>query len=305
MARTSSDDLLPQLAESLVCLSPGERIPTLRELARKLHATVASTHVALNRLEELGAIKTTRRGRHGAFLTENDAVRLWLAANRNRGPFLIALPLPTTLLLQGAATAIRTLSLQAGLELSLVFIPGSRTQVMMLRLRLADAVMISRLAADVACGDEEVVVVSMPPGTITKSTQVYSRLRSTGGARIRVAVDSSVPDLVRLTELEFRAANVEIVDARAIQYGTLLNDGYVDAVIAREEDAALWPHGTWYGRSLSSRVVQHIDDADKCAAFVTRTQDPLATAVMRSVIDVEQLLRIQQDVVAGQAAPSF
>ena len=76
-------------------------------------------------------------------------------------------------------------------------------------------------------------------------------------------------------------------------------------MIAREEDAALWRPGGWYGRDLSARVVSQVGDADKRAAFVTRAQDALGSELVRFVIDAPELARIQQDVVAGRVAPSF
>ncbi len=301
----SSEDLVPALAESIARLDVGSRIPTIRELARTLHSTVASTHVALNRLEELGAVQTDRRGRNGVHLANKDAVRLWFAASRGRGPFLVALPLPTTLLQQGTATALRALFSRANLELNLAFIPGSRTRAMVLRLHQADAVVMSSLAAEVVATGEETVAITLPPKTMTNCTQVYTRLRSSGAARIRIGIDTSVADLARLTELEFRSMSLDLVDARAIQFGTLLHDGQIDAVIAREEDALLWPSGGWYGRDVSAHVRSQVGDSDTRAAVVTRSADYVATELVRRVIDGDELARVQQEVLAGRMAPSF
>jgi hypothetical protein len=99
----------------------------VRELAAEYGVSLGAAHAALAELEADRAIRVERRGRSGAHVVDQSIGRLWLAAEG--GPLVAALPLPTTLVAEGLATALKTVLDEAGLPAFIIFLRGSRRRL--------------------------------------------------------------------------------------------------------------------------------------------------------------------------------
>ena len=125
-------DVVPELARRfLTAPEPPSRLPTIRDLAHEHGSSLASIHAAMGRLEEAGAIRLETRGRLGAFLVDRSVGRLWATAEN--GPLVISLPLASSPRYEALATAIKQLLTNAGLEVFLIFVRGSRQRLQAVR----------------------------------------------------------------------------------------------------------------------------------------------------------------------------
>src|SRR5579872_6602948 len=125
-------DIVPALARQFLAeVEPGSRLPTVRALAREHRSSNSSVHAAIGRLEQGGAITIETRGRAGAFLVGRSVDRLW--SMMSTGPLIIALPLASSPRYEALATAIKQLMTNAGLEVILMFVRGSRQRLQAVR----------------------------------------------------------------------------------------------------------------------------------------------------------------------------
>jgi hypothetical protein len=301
------DDLTRALARDLMGLEDGARVPTVRALAARHGASLASIQTALVRLEADGAVSIVRRGRLGAHLGGHSLSGLWAAADG--APLIVTLPLPSNLRGQGLATGIKTVLTEAGLDTFLTFVRGSRNRLRALREGRCHIVIMSGLAAAIA-DDPGLSVTSLPPQTFAEERRVFLHRPGPDEAgstdrTLRVVLDSESADLQRLTELEFEGQEVEFVEAVYMQSIALLESGQADAAVwdLDETTRRLPPHVT--SRPLSGHVREVIGSGETRAAIVTRIDDPPTQTIVERCLHPERIVEIQQRVLAGELVPGY
>jgi hypothetical protein len=301
------EDLTRYLARDFMRLEVGERLPTVRALAARYGASLASVQTALARLEAEDAIRVVRRGRLGAHLSGVSMAGLWSAAEG--APLILALPLPSNLRGQGLATGIKTVLEGHGLDTFLTFVRGSRNRLRALRERRCHIVVMSGLAAQIS-DEPGLRITLLPEQTFAEERRVLLHRPDPGSSApeqrpLRVVIDSESADLQYITELEFARQDVEFVSAVYMQSVALIESGAADAAVwdLDETTRRLPPHVI--SRPLSRRVRDVIGDNDTRAAFVTRADDPPAHVVVERCLDAGRVVEIQQRVLAGQLVPGY
>ncbi|HEY2887066.1 MAG TPA: YhfZ family protein, partial [Candidatus Limnocylindrales bacterium] len=119
---TKSEELRQQLAERLLQAVPGTALPPIRTLAASFGASVGATQIALVTLANEGIVSLDSRPGRGGTLLARDVGRLFGEAART--PLLVAMPVSSSGLINGLATAIRSSLLAAGVETYLTFFRG-------------------------------------------------------------------------------------------------------------------------------------------------------------------------------------
>jgi hypothetical protein len=300
----STESLDTALAGFLLSLSTGARLPTVRELAQAHRCSVASVHGALARLEDAGAVTLVRRGRGGTVLRARSLGALWSTATS--GPLVLALPLPTTIRLQGLATALRAQFVAAGVEMFMIFARGSRRRLAALRSRQCHVAVMSGFAARELASPDVAPIVELPAQSLVLEHRVFYRPGYQAGARpLRVAVDRDSVDLQRLSELEF-GIGVEVVPATFFEFGPLLTEARADAlVLAVDEMNERWSLHQFAERPLSPPVRQRIGETDTAATLVGRAADLAVRSVVMAAVDPSAVQRVQREVISGARAPTY
>ena len=199
------EDLTRSLARDFMRLEVGDRLPTVRVLAARHGASLASVQTALTRLEAEGAIGVVRRGRLGGHLSNVSMAGLWSAAEG--APLILALPLPSNLRGQGLATGIKTVLEGHGLDTFLTFVRGSRNRLRALREGRCHIVVMSGLAAQIS-EEPDLRITLLPEQTFAEERRVLLHRPDPGSSApehqpLRVVIDSESADLQYITELEF------------------------------------------------------------------------------------------------------
>jgi hypothetical protein len=298
-----NEDLRRLLARRLFTTEVGGRLPTVRELAVGLGASVGAVQIGLIRLETEGAVSIVRRGRLGAFLEQRSLPKLWVAAES--APLVIALPLPSNLRGQGLASGLKTVISDAGIDTYMTFVRGSRTRLRALREGRCHVAVMSEFAAAMACGPDE-RIARLAPNTFALERRVfYDDRRRDPSRRLRVVIDRDSADLQRLAELEFEDQDVEFVPAVYMQFVRLIEDGLADAAVWDMDETTLRLPQHILSRPLSARVKTAVGDTDTRAALVTRRDDPAATAVVDGCLTDSRVAEVQRDVLSGTRVPGY
>jgi hypothetical protein len=119
-----------------------------------------------------------------------------------------------------------------------------------------------------------------------------------------VGIDRSSFDFERLTELEF-GATAEYVPLNYLKFVREIETGRIDAGVLDVDDALMRIPVGMPSRALSPRVLESLGEANLSTAFVARSSDIATKAVIESCVDVAEVVRIQEDVIAGRRPPEY
>jgi len=296
-------DIVPTLARQFAELELGARLPTVRALAREHHSSNSSVHAAIGRLEQGGAIAIETRGRAGAFLVKRSIDRLW--AMMKTGPLVIALPLASSPRYEALATAIKQIMTNAGLEVILMFVRGSRQRLQAVREGRCHLAAMSSFAASELHEADDAVVMELLPNSYNTGHRVFYMPNGEGARPTRIVVDRHSADQQLLTALEFADTEVVPLPAMGGQIARLLESGQADAAVwTIDEMQTRWPAGV-LDRPLSTRVRERIGDRDTRAVLVGKSIDASVLRVVCACLDPAQVERIQLDVVTGRIVPEY
>jgi hypothetical protein len=297
-------DMVPALARQFLAEHElGSRLPTVRALAREHHSSNSSVHAAIGRLEQGGAIAIEARGRAGAFLVQRSIDRLW--AMMKTGPLVIALPLASSPRYEALATAIKQLITNAGLEVILMFVRGSRQRLQAVREGRCHLAAMSSFAASELRDAGETVVMELLPNSYNTGHRVFYTPSGERAQPVRVVVDRHSADQQLLTALEFADRELVTLPAMTGQIARMLESGQADAAVwTIDEMQTRWPAGV-LDRPLSAGVRERIGDRDTRAVLVGKSADASVLRVVCACLDPAQVERIQLDVLTGRTVPEY
>src|SRR5690554_2442468 len=273
------------IAQDLLEAQLDQQLPTIREYAGLHRSSIGTVQAIFAEFERDGAIKIERQGWMGTYLRGRSLQQLWSAA-QGGDPLVIALPLPSTRICEGLATAIKTLFGENGIETFLIFLRGSRRRLESLRRQRCHAAVISMFAASTMCGPTEKCVLELPERTYAHEHRVFFRSDVYTEGPLRVAIDRDSADLQRLTEIEFADADVEFISSTFLQYVQMLEQGIVDAVVWDTDEAKGRLPDSYPSRPLSDKVLQEIGTANTRATLVARRNDGPTDQVIRQCLDI-------------------
>ena len=279
------------------------RLPTMRDLARAHGTSLATVHAAMNRLIESGAIDVEMRGRLGAFLTSRSPGRLWAAAEGS--PLVISFPLASSPRYEALATALKRQLMQAGLDVFLIFVRGSRQRLQAVRDKRCHLAVMSSFAAGELCGPGELVVLELPHHSYNTGHRVFYSGSNETSHRLRVIVDPHSADQQLLTALEFDGADAEFIPAMGAQITHLLEKGQADAAVwTVDEMEVRRPRGI-LDRALRPRTRAAIGDRDTRAALVCRADMAPVLRAVTAAVDRTAVTEVQTHVIAGRIVPEY
>lgn len=300
----SLSDLQKSLAEYLLWIEPGQRLPSVAKLAKYTDMSVGSVSTALNDLEANGVVKIQKRGHLGSIVESVHIGRIWNLIEES--PFVIALSLPMHTHFEGLATALKASVEKLGIETYLIFIRGSNTRLRALMDNRCHVSVISGLAANESRSKGYEILMQLPPGTWLSGYRVFYREPYPApGERIRVAVDYDSFDHRRLSELEFTESNAEFINAPFVKFPRLLRQGEVDALLWTWDQKDVYLGPDIASRLISQRVINLIGDLSISATIVGRKDSLLVKSVITKAVNVDAIVEIQNKVVSGEMTPEY
>jgi hypothetical protein len=298
------NDVVPELARRfLTAPDPPSRLPTIRDLAHDHGSSLASVHAAVGRLEDAGAIRIETRGRLGAFMVERSVGRLW--ATTESGPLVISLPLASSPRYEALATAIKQLLTNAGIEVFLIFVRGSRQRLQAVREGRCHLTAMSRFAASELCGPEDGVVVELAPDSYNTGHRVFYSAANPDPHPVRVIVDRHSADQQLLTALEFTGPDVTLVPAMPAQITRLLTSGQADAAVWTIDEMQVRRPDQILDRPLKPEVREAVGDRMTRAVLVGRAADMAIMQAVCAPVQSAEVARIEADVLAGRVVPEY
>jgi hypothetical protein len=291
------------LALRLLTMGEGDRLEPVRQLAATFGTGRGTIQAALKLLVDEGAVMLESQGKRGSFIRQVNQAKLLAIAGIS--PITGVMPVAYSRRFQGLATGLTRAFEQAGLPLVLAMLRGGRSRIHFLRTGRCDFAVISRLAWESETEKQDLrLALSFGPGSNVGEHVLLLARPDTGGIvdGMRVGIDPSSHDHVRLTMAECQGKTVQLVEISYAQVITKLVSG--------EIDAAVWDTGVPVPEGLPLTVVprrqrEPLGDLDTEAVLITRAEPGFLADLLARRIDPALVTAVQRQVLAGEVLPGF
>lgn len=297
-------DIQKDLAEYFLGLQVGERIPSVREFSNAYGMSVGAVSIALNGLEETGAVTLEKRGHMGSYLTARSVGMLWNLIGR--GPMVIAMSLPMHIRFEGLATAVKQVLETAGIGIYFIFIRGSDNRLKALHDNRCHAVLMSKLSSEEKDSAANEVLLELPSGTWLSDYGVYYRKQAEDKKEgYTVGVDFQSYDHHMITQMEFGGRKVQMKSVSYVHVAQMLRNNEIDAFVWNKDqmDALASPEIAY--RPLSDTVREEIGNKVLTAVFVGKPSDSAVRTVLREYMDPQRITELQRKVVSREILPNY
>ncbi len=304
--RTKGERVLAAVARDLASRRVGERLPTVGEYRRLLHAGSGTIQRVFLALESVAAVAIDRRGHLGSVLVGKDLPRLLGLAGTK--VLTGCLPFVNSREFQGLASGFRAVATRLDLPISLTYVHGAENRFQALLEGKVHFCLASQMAVAAAIDRHKTLLeaLTLPANTYyaERSVVVLARadLHELRDARF-IGIDRSSPDHRVLTEHEFPGASY-----REIQYLYIprsIHEGLIDAAVwhrtvlplpLEQIGLKVYP--------LQLPLTVELSERMSVATVATRADDGVIGEILR-LFDVDEIVAIQRKVVDFELTPVF
>lgn len=290
------------LGHDLMEREVGERIPTVQEYSERYKASIGTTQSAQSFLHQHGMVKLESRGHQGTYLTEIRRHDLWHLIHP--GSIVGAMPLPYSTRYEGLATALSERFHEAEIALNLVYIRGAKTRLRTLSEGRSDFTVMSAFAVEQAQKDNQKISTFLNLGSETYVSEHVLVFREPEHLEIedgmRVGIDPQSLDQAYFTQHACAGKQVEMVEVGYMQLPTALQKNLIDATV-------------WNRDELQRYADLYVAPSKQIEAYKTNTEACIVTSssatglmiLMKEFLHVDEIRKIQQDVIDGTQMPRY
>ncbi|MCD7034576.1 GntR family transcriptional regulator [Metabacillus sp. GX 13764] len=299
---SKSGMVMRKVAEELLFVEVGERVPKINELAEKYAVGRGTIQSVLKKMEETDCIKLESRGHLGTFLRMKNVP---LLLNYGGVSNLVGvMPLPYSKKYEGLATALHEEFSQIDLPLHVAFMRGAQVRVANVLEGRYDFAVVSRFAAEEACEQNKDLLIVKEMGVSTYVTQhalIFSDVKERLEDGMKVGVDSFSTDQHALTLAETEGKKVEMVQLNYMHLLENLKANKIDAMVWNVDEI---DKSRFHITSLASEKARHMDKEMSNAVLVVHASNK-KIQYLSNLLDSEKILKIQQEVERGERIPSY
>lgn len=294
-----------QIVSCLSELEIGSRIPNISDLSSSLNVGAGTVQTALKMLETENLIKLQSRGHQGTTLEYIDRVLLWKLTEQ---PWISgSMPLPYTSRMEGFATALYKQFENVAIPFNIQYMRGGKARLQKLSMGAFNFAICSKTGFSLAQEDFpnlEILFEFGPESYIDQPAVVFSDENETeirDGMKIGIDVHSY--DHVFLNKYVCRGKEVQFVPLKYSELAVKLNSGEIDASLwnmdeLREKFSAKNIH------AINSDATEEIKGAGT-AVLVVRKNDKRLKLLLPDILNIESILKIQDDVLNKKILPAY
>jgi hypothetical protein len=295
-----------ELANLLLTYQRGDRIQSVQQYAAEFGFGVGTVQAALSYLQETGAVSLDTRGHLGTFIREINYPLIWSLTGQHH--IVGGMPLPYSRRYEGLATGLHETFNRAGVALNLLYTRGALNRLRGLASGKLGFVVLSRFAFNNATEYGLAIEEVLGLGTESYVGQHIVLLRDHDGREIedgmRVGIDPSSIDQVRLAREACREKNVELVKISYMNLMTAMQRGQIDATVWNRDDfyASSYPFKA-VPLSQAQDLAQTQENTE--AVIAVEKGNQLALRTLRSIVDKELVRDIQRQVMENKLIPTY
>lgn len=303
-----------RIAQDLISLSPGDRLPPVGEYARQLGVGRGTVQTALQLLKDQGAVTLVPRGHMGTFVDAIDPVALWELTGL--GTITGVMPLPYSTRYKGLATGLYRAFQESNIPLVLAHMRGARRRLVALNSKRYEFALVSRFTYDVISTEVDYLELAVAFGPQTSVREHVLLAREPAGRGLgagssagiqpgmRVGIDRDSIDIMRLTLREAEGLDVELVDVPYSQFLGQLQMGTIDAAIWDPEQGIPGPETGLRVAAVRGPEYGPIPETSE-AVLVVHRENQVIKSILREKVRVETVCQTQRRVLAAEELPEF
>lgn len=289
------------LSKLFIQMDLGTRIPTFEELSKDIGVARGTIQNSLKKLQEVRAIDINPRGHMGSYLvSKNTKILIQMADIRQ---LLGAMSLPYSKTYEGLATGlIIILHNEYEIPVSMAYMRDAVIRLDAMIKGSYDFVILSKGSADTAIklGKPVVKVIDFGPKTyLSAHVLLFSNQKSkeiVDGMRVGLAKDAHEQN--RWTKKLCRGKKVNYV---ILDYSKI-----IPALKQKEIDATVWNKDEVNDAliQMNTKPIQS-NGEDTSAVLMVNKYRPELIKLFREIIDIEEVKRIQQEVILEIISPQY
>lgn len=303
---SKNGEITIQLAREMLTFQAGDRIRTVGEYAKRFDIARGTVQSALKFLQEIKAIELESRGHLGTYIIKIDYRTLWKVSDL--GVIMGVMPLPYSKRYEGLATGLYKAFEKVDIPFSLAFMRGATKRIEALTLGRYSFAIISKLAAtlEMEKSSDIEIVHEFGEGSYVGNHVIIFRDNNVSEIcdGMRVALDSTSIDQVKLTLYECEGKNVQYVDTPYNQILLKLKNNEVDAAIWNVDE--IQEKNLEYNISpLVNPKTKKIDKEDTIATIVVSKDNIEFGSILKKFIEMKEVEEIQQKVINNHMIPIY
>lgn len=295
-----------RLSRELMTMKEGDRIDTVSTYAKKFDSARGTVQKVIKLLEDENAVTLNKRGHLGTFITFIDYNKLWQFTYW--GTLTGSSPLPYTKKHEGIATAIYYLMEQRGIPFNFAYMQGAENRARGLLNQRYDFAIISKESAlelSSKYEDLEIAMELKPYSYLSGFVLVFLEEKYNNIIDgMKLGIDYNSPDHVKLTKRLCKDNKVKYIEVQYTRIIPSLVKGYIDAAVYNM-DTLNKPEIKGFV-SYKKIDLDEFEGNEKTKAVILVNKKAFGISnLIKQVINIDEIEKIQNDVIAGKIIPTY
>ncbi len=291
-----------EIVKDLFTLDIGDKMKSVRAYVQLLDSSQGTVQNAINYLIETGGIAIDKRGSQGSYLTKFDKnIVLSLIGKQY---ITGCMPLPYSKRYEGIASGLSGLGNDV-MRFHLMYMRGSTNRLSRLNEGTVDYAITSHSAAlrAIQSGMQFEIVKTFGENSFV-SKHVLVKSRSFNGEideNTILGIDKTSIDQVEIAKLLEKKIRITLKYINASQIHKYLDNGEIDATIWNYDEIAEKQLNYDY---LNLDFIEGLGKFSE-TVIVIKSDDHFMRKIMQEEVNVEEILKIQKDVINGIITPIY
>lgn len=286
------------VARDIMGLKIGDRLKSVKEYSEELQMSVGSVQKAFEILESKKCISLSKKGVFGKILEAKYDDKLIKKAFINS--IVGVMPLPYSKRYEGLAMAIKNSFEKHGITFYFAYMQGSRVRLKLLESGIYDFALMSNLAFKNSDKKNIKKVFSLGPESYV-SKHVLLKV-PTKSKKIRVGIDKNSEDQYFLSNQYFSGKDYEVIDVNSDNIVKDMQNSLIDQAILSLDEIE--------EKLINGIEVQDIFDKEYInlaneAVIVINKSDKLMESLVKNILDIKYIKKIQKDVLEKIIVPRY
>lgn len=306
---SKNGEVILRLSRELITYNVGDRIKTIEEYAKGFGTGRGTIQSGIKFLRNEEAIDLESRGHLGTFILSIDHKKLWNISDL--GTIVGVMPLPYSKRYEGLATGLYKSFERADIPFSLAFMRGANRRLDTIGFGKYDFAVTSKLAINHdkdKFSSMEIIQEFGEKSYVGEHVVIFTDKHETKiQPKMRIGIDPDSIDQMILTNYECTSLDVEFVEISYAQIFHNIKNNIIDAAIWNGDELGTESvESVSYGIApLSNSKAIDISREDTVAVVVAEKNNRLVKDFLLKVIDVKEIRKIQEKVMAGEMIPTY
>lgn len=290
-----------KLSKEFLKYQIGDRIPTITEFSKDIDLARGTIQNALKNLINSGAITLESKGHLGTFITKKNNKKLLEYAGINS--LVGTLPLPYSKRYEGLANGLIATSENTYLPINLAYVRGAINRIDMVVKGRYDFALVSKFAAENYLKENDDIKILINFGKYSFTSKHVLMFHDKKDKEIKdgmsIAIDKDSLDQCVLTKQLTKKKKVNFIN---IEYSRI-----VDRILSGDIDCAVMniDEVIEKGYKINYHEINNYNtDSTEAVIIISKARVELES-ILKEIIKVDEVLKIQNDVLSNKIIPSY